>query len=256
MGEALRDTDHPAKPEAPDPSRSPSRADPEHSRRRLFWLLIAGIIAAGALAALGPEALRQAGLGAWAQLKAAPAPLYFAILTLALLAPVPVSVLYVTAGPLFGVATSLAWIAPVLLVNSLLVYGIGATALRPALRARLARYGRDLPQLTTRSDQLLFIVLIRVTPGIPYFVQSWTLVLAGVALGPFLLISVGIQMVYATGFVVLGRSAFEGQLGVTVLAVVFLVAAGLCAAAIRARLRRTDIERPEAAPPGPSSSDD
>ena len=252
----MRKTDRPAKPEAPDPSRSVANPDPGYSRRWLIGLGVAGIFAAVALTTIEPNGLRQAGLEAWAQLKAAPAPLYFAILTLALLAPVPASALYVTAGPLFGVATSLAWITPVLLVNSLLVYGIGATALRPVLRARFARHGRDLPQLVTRSDQLLFIVLIRVTPGIPYFIQSWTLVLAGVALGPFVVISVIIQMVYATVFVVLGRSAFEGQLGVAVLAVVFLVAAGLCAHAVRTRLRRTHLKHAETPAPDPSSAHD
>ena len=234
----MRNTNRPARTGSPDRPRSPLEMIGLRRRRLLLVLSIGVILTTAGLALFDAEEIRLRGLEAWAQLCAAPAPVYFTVLTIALLAPVPASLLYVAAGPIFGIATSLAWIVPALLLNSLLVYGVGTTALRPALLARFARHGRRLPTLSSPSDALLFMLLVRVTPGIPYFIQSWTLVLSGVPLIPFVLISVLVQMVYATGFVVLGRAAFEGRLGVSTLTVAFLIAAGLCARAVRGRLRR------------------
>ena len=175
--------------------------------------------------------------GAWAALLAAPAPVYFGVLTLALVGPVPISVFYVTAGPIYGIGPALAWIAPTLALNALLVHAIGTTAVRPRLAAWIERRGLHIPLLEEPSDQLLFATVVRITPGIPYFLQSWAIVLAGIRRGVFVVLSVAIQMVYATGFVVLGRGAFEGRLGLAATALAFLVVAGLVARHIHRRLR-------------------
>jgi uncharacterized membrane protein YdjX (TVP38/TMEM64 family) len=97
--------------------------------------------------------------------------------------------------------------------------------------------GLAVPKLKEHSDQLLFMTLVRVTPGIPYFLQSWAIVLAGVDRLPFILISTGIQLIYATGFVVLGQSAFEGELGLAASALTFLIAAGIAAGFVHQRLQ-------------------
>lgn len=175
--------------------------------------------------------------GAWAALLAAPAPIYFGVLTVALVGPVPISVFYVTAGPIYGIGPALAWIAPTLALNALLVHAIGTTAVRPRLAAWIERRGLHIPLLEEPSDQLLFATVVRVTPGIPYFLQSWAIVLAGIRRGVFVVLSVAVQMVYATGFVVLGRGAFEGRLGLAAIAVAFLIVAGLVARHIHRRLR-------------------
>ncbi len=68
---------------------------------------------------------------AWEALLAAPAPIYFGFLVIALVGPTPVSVFYVAAGPIYGIGPALAWIAPTLALNALLVHAIGTTAIRP-----------------------------------------------------------------------------------------------------------------------------
>lgn len=226
-------------PDEPVTETLPPR--PGDGRAARLFVAVAGVAALGlaiAAAVAGPEALLAFGRAAWRGLQAAPAPLYFGAMVLGLAAPLPASVFYVTAGPLYGVGPSLAWIAPVLALNALLVHAIGTTTLRPTLERLVARRARTLPRLARREDQLLFATLVRVTPGIPYFIQSWAIVLAGVDRLPFVLISVGIQMIYATGFVVLGRAAFEGRLGGAVFALAFLVVAAIAARFAHGRLRR------------------
>ena len=53
----------------------------------------------------------------------------------------------------------------------------------------------------TGLDEIFFITLIRLTPGIPYFLQNWILAVAQLDLVRFLVLSVAIQMIYVTGFV-------------------------------------------------------
>ena len=91
--------------------------------------------------------------------------------------------------------------------------------------------------MTSSGDQTLFILLVRITPGIPYFLQNWTLGLAGVKRMPFIILTVAIQMVYAAGFVILGRSAFEGRAGLAIGAVALLVFASIFARIVHLRLK-------------------
>jgi len=228
----------------PDQTQAPSQATggTRLPRPLVFGLIALVAIGIGGLLLVGPEALLEFARSAWNALQAAPAPIYFGFMTLALLFPIPASILYVTAGPIYGVTESLAWIAPMLLLNSLLVHAIGTTALRPALTAMIERRGLAVPSLEERSDQVLFMTLVRVTPGIPYFLQSWAIVLAGVDRLPFVLISVGVQIIYAAGFVALGQSAFEGRLGFAAMALAFLVAAGVAARVVHGRLKANQAE--------------
>jgi uncharacterized membrane protein YdjX (TVP38/TMEM64 family) len=216
--------------------------DAQHDRSERRSLVRALSLAVLALAGLvfvasTPPASRDLVLQLWQGLLDAPAAVFFSFLAVALLLPIPASVLYVAAGPIFGVVPSLVWIAPALAVNALLVHAIGTTAVRPRMIAWIDRRGLRIPTLYDPSDQLLFATVVRVTPGIPYFVQSWTIVLAGIRRDVFVVISVGIQMVYATGFVLLGRSAFEGRTGLAVTALAFLLVAGLVARHVHRRLR-------------------
>ncbi len=208
-------------------------------RPRLVRALILGalVLAALVFVASTPPAARDLVLRLWQGLLDAPAPVFFGFLAIALVLPVPASVLYVAAGPIFGVAASLVWIAPALALNALIVHAIGTTAVRPRLLGWIERRGLRVPVLDDPSDQLLFATVVRVTPGIPYFVQSWAIVLAGIRRDVFVVLSVGIQMVYATGFVLLGRSAFEGRVGLGATALAFLLVAGLVARHVHRRRR-------------------
>lgn len=233
---------------APGPDRPVARRSPLRIGAALGIGLAIGLVALAALVAMVDlDSARETLRVGWLRLQAAPAPLYFAILSILLMLPVPASVLYVTAGPLYGIGPSLLWLPPALAVNTLLVHAIASGVLRPRIEAWMRRRGRSIPRPRSASDETLLIVLVRVTPGIPYFVQSWTLGLAGVHRLRFLGLTLAIQMVYATGFVVLGRSAFEGDTGLALGALALIVVASLVARAVHARLRTAREAAQEAA---------
>lgn len=213
------------------------------------WLLAggAGLLALGLVAAaLLPELAASMPSGAslaervallFARLEQSPPLVFFGAMAILCTGPVPVSLFYVSAGPLFGTAPALAWIAAALALNITLGHTAAGGLLRPAIEALLARRGLRIPRARNEGDERLLIVLVRITPGIPFFAQNLMLGVAGAGLLRTLVISLPIQMVFATGFVVLGRSAFEGDLGLAVLAIGLIVGGGIVARFVHRRLR-------------------
>ena len=81
---------------------------------------------------------------------------------------------------------------------------------RPVLEALLRRLGYKIPQVK-KGDETGLIVLLRVTPGIPFPVQNYLLGLARASFGRYLLISFLIQGPLNAAFVVFGDALLHGK---------------------------------------------
>ncbi len=193
------------------------------------------LLAASAAWAQGePDAAAAAdALPGWAQaalesVRSAPPLVFFGAFVVATLLPFPIALFYLAAGVVYGIGPALAWIAGCLVVSNLILHTAARSILRPTLESLVARRGHRIPRFESSLDEALFITLIRLTPGFPYFLQNLILAAAQLDLMRFVVLSVAIQMIYVTGFVVLGRSALDGQLGWAVggLALLVAVAAG------------------------------
>jgi uncharacterized membrane protein YdjX (TVP38/TMEM64 family) len=204
-------------------------------------------------AAIGIFVIREIGVDtifrwiveSWQLLQAAPPIVFFGAMSLLTIFPVPLSPFYITAGTLYGIGPSLLWIPPAIVLNNLIAYTLTTTFLRPWLQATVAKRGLAIPTVSTMREQILLITMVRITPGPPYFLQSLVLGLAGVDLLPFLLISLPVHMIFAVGFVVLGQSAFDGQLGLAIGAVALILTASICGKFFYERLQR--ISNPDSA---------
>jgi len=167
-------------------------------------------------------------------LEAAPPWIFFSVMALACLLPIPISAFYMAAGPVYGVGASLAWISVALAINIWLAHLATSGLLRPFVVGVLERRGYALPVTSNPSS---LIVMVRLTPGLPWFAQNLMLGLARVDRVPHLVISLPIQMAFATGFVLLGESAFEGRLGAAAAALGVIVVASFAARHLHRRLR-------------------
>ena len=204
-------------------------------------------------ATIGIFAIREIGVDtifgwiveSWQLLQAAPPVVFFGAMSLLTILPVPLTPFYITAGTLYGIGPSLLWIPPAIVLNNLISYSLTTTFLQPWLQATVAKRGLAIPTVTTMREQILLITMVRITPGPPYFLQSLVLGLAGVDLLPFLLISLSVHMIFAVGFVVLGQSAFDGQLGLAIGAVALILIASICGKFFYERLQR--ISNPDSA---------
>lgn len=215
------------------------------SQRQDHRLILVVLLALGSVALIGIVAilrlddLQPRALEMWAQFKTLPPALYFAVMALVCVFPIPISPFYIAAGPLFGLTTSMIWVAPAVVLNQLVAYQLTAGLLRPFLQTLLADRGHQIPSPKNAREERLLTTLIRVTPGIPYSLQNWILGLAGVKRSRYLVISWPIQMFYAGVWILLGQSAFDGNVGIALFSIGLIIAVGIVARWTAIRLRAT-----------------
>ncbi len=204
------------------------------------------LTAAGAAAATsvdGGASASDGSLPAWAQtalesLRGVPPLLFFSAFIVATFLPVPVGLFYLAAGVVYGIGPALAWIAGSLVISNLLIHSASKSFLRPSLESLVTRRGHRIPRFDSPLDEALFITLIRLTPGVPYFLQNVILAVADLDLMRFVVLSVAFQMVYVIGFVVLGRSALDGRFGWVVGGLALIVAVAVAARILSRRRGR------------------
>ena len=126
----------------------------------------------------------------------------------------PATLFTLTAGPLFGAQLGMAVVVVLSLLaflfNMALSYWLASRVLRPVLESLVLRLGYKLPQVQS-GDETDLIVLLRVTPGIPFPVQNYLLGLARINFGRYLLISFLIQAPLCAAFVVFGDALLQGK---------------------------------------------
>ncbi|MEQ1841408.1 MAG: hypothetical protein ABL994_13450, partial [Verrucomicrobiales bacterium] len=119
-------------------------------------------------------------------------------------------------------------------------YGIASRFAQGRIKTWLETRGKALPTLTT-GDENRWILLVRLTPGVPLFVQNYLLGMSGVGFLRYLLISLPTQGIYCFLFVSLGTSLSGSRLWGAVLAVSGLIAAGVLVSLLRSRMARKKL---------------
>ena len=173
--------------------------------------------------------------------------LLFLALALLPLVGVPASPLIIASGVRLGTGAGFALVVAALLCDFSLGYWLARRWMRAPLTRWLAGRGHVVPELAP-ADEAQFILLFRITPGIPLSVQNYMLGLAGVDFTRYLLISLPVQAVYALAFVWFGNSLADNAAWRLALGAALLVAIGLAVGLLRRRLTRrsTTASRPTA----------
>lgn len=178
------------------------------------------------------EQLQQLRQQLEASLNAAPPALVFAALVLLPLGPFPASVLFVLAGNRFGALGGFVMGLGALAANMSLGYWLARRLLRGPLERWLTRRGHVIPTFDP-ADELRFLLLFRITPGLPLFLQNYVLGLAGVRFSRYLPVSLAAQAPYVFVFAWFGQSLTETSAWKVVLAVAGVVAALLAVSLLR-----------------------
>jgi uncharacterized membrane protein YdjX (TVP38/TMEM64 family) len=182
---------------------------------------------------------------AWMQ-HARPLP-YFAVVALLTTVGAPITPFFIAAGATFGIRVGLIGSGLAFASSLSMTYWIARGRLRSGLESLLRRSGRELPDFGEAGKHALrFTLMVRLAPGIPAFLKSYVLAVAGVPFTPYLVLSMLITGTYAAALVVLGESLFEHDLSramVPAAIIVVLAALGLW---WRRRRRARDGSRREA----------
>ncbi len=139
----------------------------------------------------------------------------------------PQTAFSLTAGSLFGAQLGMGWVVffslVALTVNMALTYWLASSLLRPVLEKIFVRFGYTLPTAGS-GNALDLIILLRVTPGVPFPVQNYLLGLARVPFGKYLLASVLIAGPLNSAFVLFGDALLQGKGRLALISLLLLVA--------------------------------
>lgn len=123
--------------------------------------------------------------------------------------------------------------------NLAFTYWLGRYALRPMLTRLVARYGYSIPRVTP-ANAFTVTLLVRLTPGPPFFLQNYLLGLAEVPFRLFMIVSwLAVQPV-AISAVLLGKVAREGSLGKIVAVLGVMVAVVIIIPIVRRKLAKRE----------------
>lgn len=181
-----------------------------------WWFLHGHLGEIKPLAEQGVEWIRGVGAGA-----------FFLLMALLPAAGCPLSVFTLTAGSVFAptlgmpLVLALVWVS--IAFNLALTYWLSRYALRPWLARLCAWLGYKLPEVAEANHRGL-VILVRVTPGPPYVLQSYLLGLAGIPFATYFFISWVISSLYACAFVLFGDALMKGQGRTALVAVSLFIA--------------------------------
>jgi uncharacterized membrane protein YdjX (TVP38/TMEM64 family) len=157
----------------------------------------------------------------------------------------PITPLFVLAGAVFGATVGLIGSLLALAVNLLLCHWIAHSTLRPHLQRVLARTRYRLPRFSgNRRGALQFILLVRITPGVPLFIKNYLIGFSDIALRLHFGISILLTGTYGAGFVLLGESMLEHDVFEAIIAAVILGLVSVAVVLLRRYLRRAST-RPQ-----------
>ena len=205
---------------------------PRLSSTVLFWLALTGLCALAGGAALAW--FYWDGLGpwvywGWGQVVALPGylrtlPAWGFMLAIAVLfaLPVPCSPFFIAAGIAYGWKLSLVVTAIGLFLNLTLCYWISAKGFRKGVVWALNKMGFQFPELPSGQHRT-FVLLVRLTPGLPLVAQNYILGLSNVPYRTYISISWPITVILASGLVLMGGSFHSGSWGLAITAVFFLL---------------------------------
>lgn len=155
----------------------------------------------------------------------------------------PVAPLLILAGAVWGSnpqACAISLLAVILNIcwTHLLAAGPLRHRIIRLLGSRL-RVWLDMPT----NDLMRVSCLLRVTPGVPLFIQNYAIGILGIPLRYSVLLAAPITGLYVCGFVLTGGAIFEGQIGALILGISILIAAVIGLRLLRSRLNTAATTR-------------
>lgn len=168
---------------------------------------------------------------------------FFSLLAVLPAFGVPISPFYLISA-VYGIGFSLICTAAALSVNLTIIYWLGVGVFHPVIERFIRRTRYSIPRVRP-SNYAKITLLVRITPGLPYFVQGYLLALGGIPFGIYIIISFIVQGCFAAAFIILGESVLQGKSGMAVLGIILLLMLMLAAKIIRDRYDKTGGKKSE-----------
>jgi uncharacterized membrane protein YdjX (TVP38/TMEM64 family) len=139
---------------------------------------------------------------------------FFVAMALLPAAGFPLLAFTLAAGPVFGPSLGAGWVVvwslAAVVANLLLTYWLADRAFRPLVGRLLAYFDFRLPDNLAGSAWQLSLI-VRLTPGPPFWVQSYLLGLVRIPLVPYLTVSTGVVAGYLVALIWGGEAIASGN---------------------------------------------
>lgn len=113
-------------------------------------------------------------------------------------------------GPTLGTPLVVVLALLALTGNLIITYALARRALRPLLEKLCVKFGYKLPEADA-GDATDLVILLRVTPGVPFMVQNYLSGLANIPFGRYLLVSCLVAWPQAIAFMLFGDALMHGK---------------------------------------------
>jgi uncharacterized membrane protein YdjX (TVP38/TMEM64 family) len=147
----------------------------------------------------------------------------------------PASPLLVAIGIRLGTAVGMVFVGAAYLINFTAGYWLARRWFHAPVGRWLARRGQRLPQVAP-ADETQFILLLRITPGPPLFLQTYILGFSRVNFTRYLVLSMLVQLGYSFALLSLGQSLNHNAIWRVIMAVGLLIGVALAVNLVRRRL--------------------
>jgi uncharacterized membrane protein YdjX (TVP38/TMEM64 family) len=229
------------------PADHPSR---RHLAKRRIALVVSLVLIAAALVAvvLRTGLLETLNTVVFHLREAGPA-VFFVAMALLPAAGFPLMAFTLAAGPVFaptlGTGWVILWSLIAIITNLLLTYWLADRAIRPLVARVLTYFDFRLPDRLAASAWQLSLI-VRLTPGPPFWVQSYLLGLVRVPLVPYLTVSTGVVAGYVVALVWGGEAiaSGNGRLAIAAIGVLAISVAGLQLLRRRTTRRQAGLATP------------
>lgn len=202
----------------------------------------------------GPQDLKVAWKATETFLQANQWAMFLALVILPAL-PVPMSALLLVAAAVWGPTwQGCSLVVLALAVNLTWTYWVAAYPARNLIEKMLTRTSITIPNPST-SDQVQLILLLRLTPGIPFFLHNYILGFLRPPFALYLVLSTVLSGAVAVGIVLTGGALFQGKGGTALLGAFILVLAVVVIRLVRKRIARNAPldDSPEPPPTDPAA---
>lgn len=143
-------------------------------------------------------------------------------------------------GPQLGMPMTILLVLLSLTLNLALTYWLARYAFRPLLEGLIRKLGYGLPKVSA-EDHLSLAILVRVTPGPPFFVQGYLLGLAGIPFRIYMLVSLIFTGAFSVAVVLFGDSLMNGRGKLALLAFSVIVALSVLVQWLRRRYAKKKL---------------
>ena len=158
--------------------------------------------------------LREAANAVVLGLRVAGPAVFFVAMTVLPAVGFPLMAFTLAAGPVFGPALGAGWVIvwslAAVVGNLLLTYWLANRALRPLVSRLLTYFEFALPDVTAAGAWQIALI-VRLTPGPPFWAQSYLLGLIRVPLVPYLIVSTSVMAGYIVALVCGGVALANGN---------------------------------------------